>query len=184
MNIGIGYILVVLVQSIEVNNLHQDAEGTVQSLRASQGILHCDADDNISTHSTGQVYGEVVRQTTIHQHLLPYPHWGEDGRNGHRGTEGLRQMAGVEVHLRVVYEIRSHTGEGNGQFIEVYGIGISHTELLNQHVDVLALDEAAVVVVALTDGQTSGEDIGVLLLPVAQTLTTHVLAVADHITPV
>ena len=184
MDIGIGNVIVVLVHGVEVNDLHQDTQRTVQSLGTSQRILHGDTDDDISPHGTSQVNGEVIRQATVHQHHLPNTHWREDGRDSHRGAQGLRQTAGVEVHLRIVHEIRSHTGKGNGQFVEVDGVGITRTEFLEQHIDVLALDETTIVVVALADSQSSGEDIGVLFLPVAQTLMTHVLTVTDHIAPV
>ena len=90
----------------------------------------------------------------------------------------------MEVYLGIVNEVGSHTGKGNWQTVEVDGVRITHTEFLKQHIDILALDNATIVVVTLTNGQSLREDISILLLAVAQALTTHVLTVADDITPI
>ena len=55
---------------------------------------------------------------------------------------------------------------------------------MEQFGQVLALDEATGSHVALADGHACGDDIGVLLLTVTETLVAQVLLVGNDITPV
>ena len=183
--VGNGQVLVVFVLAIHVNNLTDDAHGVAHVVGNLRGTLHGDADDDVGTHLAGDVGRIVVFQTTVNQYHVTHSDGRESRRDGHRGTHGLGQPSAVETHLGVVDDVRSHTGKGDGQVSrKVNRVGVARTKLLEQLGKVFTLDESSRIPVALTDGHACGEEIGVLLLAVAETLPTQVLAVANHVAPV
>ena len=183
-HVGIGDILIVLVHGLIIDNLHQDAERGVQPLSRPQRVLQGNANDHIGTHGPRQVNGIVVGEETVDQHHIPFADRGKDGGNGHGGTHGLRQATGVDIHLGIVNNIRSHTGEGNGQTVETHRVGITQAQLLEQGTDILALDETTASLALTAEGKRTGDDVGALFLAVANALATDVLTVAEEKSPV
>ena len=150
MQVGNGEVLVELVLTVHVDNLAEDAHRASQLICVLGCSLYGYTDNNLSTHLTGNVGRIVVFQTTIDQHFVADSHGCEGGRNGHRGTHGLRQPAAVEIDLAVVDDVCSHTGKGNRKVAgEVNRIGVTHTEPLEQFSQILALDDAARLLVVL-----------------------------------
>ena len=90
----------------------------------------------------------------------------------------------MDIHLGIVNNIRSHTGEGNGQTVETHRVGITHAQLLEQGTDILALDETTASLALTTEGKRTGDDVGALFLAVTNALTTDVLTVAEQESPV
>ena len=91
----------------------------------------------------------------------------------------------MEDHFAVVYDVGSHTGKGNGQVVgKVERVAKTRAELVEELSQVLALDDAAGVQVALADGHARCNNIGVLLFAVADALVAQVLLVGDDVAPV
>ena len=91
----------------------------------------------------------------------------------------------MEVILRIVNHVRRHAGKRDGQVArEVERVRVAITELLEQLCQVLALDDAAVVVVQFTDGDAAREEVSVLLPAVGEALLLQVLLVGNHIAPI
>ena len=55
---------------------------------------------------------------------------------------------------------------------------------MEQFGQILTLDDAARVLIFLAEGHARREEIGILLLAVAETLVTQILPVGDHVAPV
>ena len=66
----------------------------------------------------------------------------------------------MEDVFGVVHDVGGYTGKGNGQTVEVDGVGIARTQLLYQCLYVLTLDKAACRNRVLAKGQTRGKHVG------------------------
>ena len=176
-HIGDGEVLVVFVQRVKIHNLHQDIKRTSQLVGFPQRVLYGDADHNVCPQLPGKVGRIVIAQAAIAEHLITNSDRREDGRDGHRGTHSLRQDARGEVYLAVIDDVCRHTGKGDGQTVEVHRVGIAHAELLQEHIQVLALDDTTGIRVTLAERQSPRQHIGILPLSVFNTLTTQILPI-------
>ena len=131
MQVGDGQVLLVLVLTVHVHYLADDAHRAPHVLGHLRSALHGDADDNVGPHLAGNVSRIVVFQAAIHEHHVAYSHRREGCRDSHRRTHGLCQPTAVEIYLRVVDNVRSHAGKRDGQVArKVKRVGVSRAELL------------------------------------------------------
>ena len=184
MQIRQGDILFEFILRIEINDLRQDAKSSVQIGRRLGSIGNGHTDDDIGTHLLGNVGGEVITHTAVNKYQTVDTYRREDSWDRHRGSHSLWQMAAMEIHLGITGQIGSHTGERNGQGIEVKRVVIPCTEFLQQQLNVLARDEAAVAAAALAESQTTGEDIRIMSSAVGYALPIQVLTVGYEIVPI
>ena len=91
----------------------------------------------------------------------------------------------MKNNFAVIDDIRRYTGERDAQVTgEVERVGKANAELLKQFGQVFALNKTTGIHILLTDGQTRGEDVGVLFLAIAETLVAQVFLISDDVTPV
>ena len=185
-HVQVGHLDVIidLVLTVHVDDLTQNAHGTTHVVGFLRRSLHGDANHDLSAHLTSDIHRIVILQATVNQHLVADSHRREGSGNSHRSTHGLWQSSTMEIHLFIGNDIRCHTGKGNRQLIEVERIGESHTELLEEFCQVLALDDTARILILLAKRQARAEEISILLLAVAKTLITQVFLIGNHIAPV
>ena len=111
-------------------------------LIAHPGIGKVDADDDIGPHFLGYLHREVVAHSAIGQNHIAGADGGEEGGDGHCGTEGGVDAAAVP-HLGLArHHIGSHAGEGDGEFKEVGGICVPGGHTGDNVSHVLAVDQS------------------------------------------
>ena len=70
MQVGDGQVFIILVLTVHVHDLTDDAHGAAHVFSHLRRTLHGDTDDNLGSHLAGNVSRIVILQTSIDEHLV------------------------------------------------------------------------------------------------------------------
>ena len=118
--------------------LEKEVHGSIQLVKGAWN-RHFGTDDNVSTHSTSQIYWIVVTHTSVKKHLVVSPDCPEIERNGHRGAQGGSNVAAGPVLGRHIIEIRCDAGERDGQVRKTDAVLISDAYRTEHIADIQAV---------------------------------------------
>ena len=125
----------------EGDRLQEEVDGGVELVQfAVDG--HVRADDDVRAHRPGDVDGIVVPHAAVQEHLAVLAHGPEVERDGHRGPEGVGDLAGGPVLGRHRVEVRRDAGVGDGQVREADAVLVVHGDGTEHIPDVEAVQKA------------------------------------------
>ena len=87
---------------------------------------HVRADDDVRAHRLGDIDGIVVPHAAVQQHFAVLAHGPEVERDGHRGTEGVGDVAGGPVLGSQGVEVRRDAGVGDRKVGKADAVLIAH----------------------------------------------------------
>ena len=106
-------------------------------------VGHLDADDDVGTHLTADVGGEVVDKAAVHQELPVDGDGREHAGDGHAGPDGLGELAATQHGGLAGGEVGGDAGEGDGQLVEVDGVLVADAQAVEEVEQVGTGDERA-----------------------------------------
>ena len=179
-------ILVVLVLTVDVYNLHKHVRRALQVVSTLQIFLNSHSYHNVGTHLPRYVNGEIIAQSAIHEHHTVLPHRREHTRNCHARAHRLRKNAAVHDVFRIVNNIGCHARERYRQTVEIDGIAITCRESVEQFVEVTALNHSTLLVgyLVLAERERLCEEISVLPFAVVKQRTVCLQLVGEQERPV
>src|SRR5262249_4559325 len=80
--------------------------------------LQVHGNDDVGSHLTHDVGGQVAYQTAIHKHLIAGPYGFEHTRNGHARSHGLGQATVAKNDFLSADQISCNTAIGNWEVVE------------------------------------------------------------------
>ena len=70
MQVGDGQVFIILVLTVHVHDLTDDAHGAAHVFCHLRRTLHGDTDDDLGPHLAGDVSRIVILQTSIYEHFV------------------------------------------------------------------------------------------------------------------
>ena len=184
-NIGDSKVVLELVLTVHIDDLREHRASGSDFVGSPRLVLHRYTDDIVGSHLLGDIDREVVAHTAIDQHHIAYSHRREGTGNRHTGSHRHTEHSAMEDILCIIDYVCCHAGKRDGQLVEVDGVIVGRGKRVEQSIDVLSDDHSSFRSHSvLSEFQTCGDDIGVLLLALLQTLVAQVVLVREHVGPV
>ena len=88
-DIRLGNVFIILILTVDVNNLSNHAGTLVEVACRLWRLLDGDANHDVGSHFSGDVCRVVVAQSAVNQHHVALPDGRERPWDGHAGAHGL-----------------------------------------------------------------------------------------------
>ena len=141
-HLGFQDVLFVGITSQHVDTGRNDIRQVVDFAVIIRAGAQIDADNQVCPQLTGQVGRVIVPHATIDQDHSVRPDRSEQARDGHGGTHGRIDLAGIPDFRRAGHQVRSHAGERNREFRETAVILVADGQRTDHVADVLAENHA------------------------------------------
>ncbi|MNT64733.1 hypothetical protein D3C72_2026570 [compost metagenome] len=92
-------------------------------LAIAQRGADVDHDGQVHAHFAGHIHRNVVDHAAVHQQTAVQFDRGEHGGDRHAGADHLGQVTTAEYDFFATGDVGGHCAEGDGQLIEVAGVG-------------------------------------------------------------
>ena len=101
---------------------------------------HFQTDDDVGTHLTAHIHGEVVGDAPVGQQVVIPLHRREENGYRHARTDGTSELTATQYLGFAGHQVGSHAGKGYRHRVETYGVLVAHAQTVEQIEQIVAFD--------------------------------------------